>query len=413
MLIAVGSVLVVLAMMLLGLCTGEFGLFVFCSLCSKSVVKRRDMYRSVTVWCRENRQDESLIHVCIASGRVLYILYGPMISYIGQSCFYIMASFTRCCSITDISPEYWHFILDFSIIGGIGSSLLFTPAVATISHWFSRRRSTATGLATTGGSIGGVIFPLALQSLIPKVGFAWATRIVGFIFVFFVIFANLLVKGRLAPKNKTRVNDVLPDFRIFLDGTGAFALVTAGTFFMEFGLFVPITYLTSYCIANGVDPTFSYQVIAILNAGSCFGRWLPGLAADRMGRFNIMILTLMLCLITTFAFWLPATYDAVVPLIVVYSVLFGFASGSNISLVPTCVGQLCDTREYGRYYATCYTVVSFSTLTGIPIAGALIDAAGGSYWGVIVFTGLCYVASVMCFVAVRVRKVGWSLRARW
>lgn len=180
---------------------------------------------------------------------------------------------------------------------------------------------------------------------------------------------------------------------------------------MEFGLFVPITYLTSYATNNGVDPTFSYQVIAILNAGSCFGRWLPGLAADRVGRFNTMIAMLLLCMVTTFAFWLPATYYHTVPLVVVFALLFGFASGSNISLTPTCVGQLCDTRVYGRYYATCYTVVSFSCLTGIPIAGSLIDAAGGSYWGLIVFTGLSYVAATACWIVVRVQKVGWSPRA--
>lgn len=276
-----------------------------------------------------------------------------------------------------------------------------------------RRRSTATGLATTGGSVGGVIFPLALQALLPRVGFAWATRIIGFIFLLLVTVANLLVRSRLPPKKETRFRDVLPDFSIFLDGTGAFALTTAGTFFMEFGLFVPITYLTSYALANGIEQTFAYQVIAILNAGSCFGRWLPGLLADRVGRFNTMIAMLLMCMVTTFAFWLPATYSNVVPLTVVYAVLFGFASGSNISLVPVCVGQLCSTRVYGTYYATCYTVVSFSCLTGIPIAGALIDAAGGSYWGLIVFTGVCYVAATACFVAVRVMRVGLGLTAAW
>ena len=32
--------------------------------------------------------------------------------------------------------------------------------------------------------------------------------------------------------------------------------------------------------------------------------------------------------------------------------------GSNISLTPVCVGQLCDTEVFGRWYATCYTIVS-------------------------------------------------------
>lgn len=75
-----------------------------------------------------------------------------------------------------------------------------------------------------------------------------------------------------------------------------------------------------------------------------------------------------------------------------------------------CVGQLCDTQEYGKYYATCYTIVSFGTLVGIPIAGALIQACDGAYWGVVVFAVLCYVAALVCFGAARVLGVGWSLR---
>lgn len=63
------------------------------------------------------------------------------------------------------------------------------------------------------------------------------------------------------------------------------------------------------------------------------------------------------------------------------------------------------------YYATCYTVVSFGTLTGIPISGAIISTSGGAYYGVALFTGLCYVCALACFTAVRVMKVGWRLRS--
>jgi len=160
---------------------------------------------------------------------------------------------------------------------------------------------------------------------------------------------------------------------------------------------------------------------------------------DRLGRFNTMILTVALCLLTTLALWLPA--GASVPLMCLYAVLFGFSSGSNISLTPVCVGQLCRTESYGRYYATCYTVVSFGyvhppqvdrscvdavkallccwgafcwprrTLTGIPIAGQILTANGGSYWGLILFTAMCYVGGLVSFTAARVLQVGWKVTA--
>jgi predicted MFS family arabinose efflux permease len=67
----------------------------------------------------------------------------------------------------------------------------------------------------------------------------------------------------------------MPDLRIFRDPS--FALVTCGVYFMEWGLFIPITYLTSFATSTGAfDAAFSYELIAILNAGSCLGRWAPG-----------------------------------------------------------------------------------------------------------------------------------------
>lgn len=295
----------------------------------------------------------------------------------------------------------------------------------------------ATGIAATGGSFGGIVFPLMLQDLFPKVGWAWGTRILGFILILLCSLGILFTRSRLSAADRARAakragsslvvtgtdwKAMLPDPSIFLKQRGHVFIVAWGIFFIEWGLFVPITYLPQYALSTGsISPAFASQLIAILNAGSVFGRAGPGFIADRIGRFNTMLLTTSLCLISVFAFWLSACLlddpTARLGLVIVFAVVFGVASGSGISLTPICVGQLCDTREYGKYYATCYTLVSFGTLTGIPIAGALISATGGapdqSYWGVILFTGLCYIASTVCFAYVRVARVGWGWRAIW
>jgi hypothetical protein len=56
-------------------------------------------------------------------------------------------------------------------------------------------------------------------------------------------------------------------------------------------------------------------------------------------------------------------------------------------------------------------LVSFGTLTGIPIAGALLQACNGEYYGVVIFTACCYFASFAMFIAARGLKVSWKLRA--
>ncbi|KAI9816983.1 MAG: hypothetical protein M1832_004967 [Thelocarpon impressellum] len=306
--------------------------------------------------------------------------------------------------LVGVCTEYWHFVIVWGVLGGFGTALIFTPAVACIGHYFCVRRATATGIAATGGSLGGIVFPLMLESLIPKIGFAWATRVLGFIFLLLTVIANALIRSRLPPNSRVSFR---PDFKIFRDSS--FVLTTLGVFLIEWALFVPLSYISSYALDNGIDSTFSYQLLAVLNVGSFFGRWLPGYVADKVGRFNTMIVTVTLCLITTLSLWLPAGGSTA--MLVVFAAVYGFASGSNISLTPVCVGQLCDTAEYGRYYATCYTIASFGTLTGIPIAGQILSANDGKYWGLIILTGMCYAGGLAAFIAARIVTVGWRITA--
>ncbi|KAH7138485.1 major facilitator superfamily domain-containing protein [Dendryphion nanum] len=349
------------------------------------------------------------------------IQIGPFFDAHGPRLLILSGAVLMCLSmfLLGVCTQYWHFLIVFGVLGGIGTSLIFTPAFAAVGHFFLLKRANATGIAAAGGSMGGIIFPLMLQQLLPKLGFAWSTRIVGFIFIFCTSLAVLLIRSRLPPKAG---QSVMPDLRIFRHRS--YLLLTAGIYFMEWALFIPITYLTTFSTSTGtMSSGFSYQIIAILNAGSCLGRWAPGYLADRLGRFNSMIAMLALCAATTVTLWLPAAIldptaspnnpTIIKALVIAYALIFGFASGSNISLTPVCVGQLCETNEYGRYYATCYTVVSFGTLTGIPIAGALIQAAGGHYWGVVVWTLLCYLVSLGCFLWSRAEMVGWKLGVKF
>ncbi|KAK4494588.1 hypothetical protein PRZ48_013944 [Zasmidium cellare] len=352
------------------------------------------------------------VYIFLAFGAGVQV--GPLFDKCGPLWLVVFGSVCTflCIMLLGICTAYWHFMLVFGVLGGFGTAFIFTPAVSAVGHFFDKKRGNATGIATGGGALGGVIFPLMLQSLIPKVGWAWATRIQGFIYILLLTLAIVFIRSRLPPREG---GSTLPQVRVFKDP--AYALVTGGAFFLELGLFIPITYITSYSLkTNGaISQTFAYQLLAIFNAGSFIGRWAPGWIADKLGRFNTQISAVFLCAASSLGLWLPATVLAegmsrstVLGLTIAYAVLMGFASGSNISLTPVCVSMLCPIKEYGRYVATTYTVVSIGTLIGLPIAGALISACGGSYWRVALFTGLCYVCGLACFVAVRVMKIGWK-----
>ena len=294
-----------------------------------------------------------------------------------------------------------------------------------------KRRGLTSGIAFIGGGFGGIIFPLMTQSLLPHVGWGWSIRILGFVLLVLCAISVAFCRSRVPPRKgaATTWRDTLPDPRIFVDGTGAMAATTAGVLLTDLAYFIPITYAPIYYLdrqhlkyeeALTGSAAFAYQLLAILNAASCVGRLVAGEVADRYGRYNTMIVSLLLCTVSVLCFWLP---DILVPdldncgLLVVFVLLFGFVSGSNVSLTPICLGQLCETQEYGRYYASCFTVVAFGVLISIPIAGSLLDTVEAMgkerYWGAALFTGLSYVASFLCFAWVRVKAKGWDWRIKW
>ncbi|KAK4124553.1 MFS general substrate transporter [Parathielavia appendiculata] len=308
--------------------------------------------------------------------------------------------------------EYYQIILTYSVMGGLGGALLNSPAYGAIAHFFNARRGLATGIATTAGGVGGVVFPVLLRALLPSVGFAWSCRILALIMLGLAIPSNLFIKTRLTPAKgrdgRSKVQSVWPDFSVFKDARFAFASI--GIFFMEWGLFVPLTFIVSYAAAHGQDATESYLLLSYLNAGSVVGRVLPGLLADRFGRFNVIIATIALCFVTVLALWLPAGTSKA--MLITYAVLFGFASGSNLGLVPVCLGQLCDHRRYGRLYSTAMMVASFGTLSSVPIGGAILDSGSAEegWKNLIIFDGVAYFVALVCYTAARVLAVGWSPR---
>ncbi|KAK3192524.1 hypothetical protein K4F52_001323 [Lecanicillium sp. MT-2017a] len=348
--------------------------------------------------------------LCIVAGAMLFSLSSRKKGSNFTSTSYFISS--RLMS----TIGYYQFVLSFSILGGLGGALLNSPSYAVIGHYFFKRRGFATGVAATAGGIGGIIFPLILRSTLPSpegLGFGWSVRILGFILLAILATSNLILFCLTRSNTNShhpppkRSDSARPDLRVFRDPR--FSLCCAGIFLMEYGVLIPLTYIMSYATAHGMSAASSYKLPALLNAGSVAGRVIPGIAADRLGRFNTLIATVGGCALSVLALWLPARDSQ--PLLVAFTVLLGFASGGNVSLIPVCIGQICETRHYGRYLSTAMLLAGFGTLTGIPIGGALLGLRESVRWdALILFSGLSYLASFLCYAAARVLAVGWDPR---
>jgi len=56
--------------------------------------------------------------------------------------------------VTSICKTYWQVLLAQGIVVGCGFGLLFVPGLAVVSQYFSTKKAFATGVASTGSSLG-------------------------------------------------------------------------------------------------------------------------------------------------------------------------------------------------------------------------------------------------------------------
>ncbi|KAI2996373.1 hypothetical protein CBS147346_9383 [Aspergillus niger] len=156
------------------------------------------------------------------------------------------------------SQEFYQIFLSFSVLGGLSACTLFIPAISCIGHWFDVRRGYATGIACTAGGLGGVIFPVIILFAAPRIGFPWAIRIIALISAFLLLISCLTLKTRL-PNDKNVGASV--DFHALREKK--YAATTIAVFLVEFAVFIPITYTSSYGIHVGLDNTLAGAAISL------------------------------------------------------------------------------------------------------------------------------------------------------
>ncbi|THH28773.1 hypothetical protein EUX98_g5413 [Antrodiella citrinella] len=297
--------------------------------------------------------------------------------------------------MVSLCKDYYQFFLAQGVAIGLGSALVSYPATCCLAHYYDKKRGTMMGVATTGSSVGAVFFPIALNKLIPVVGFPWAVRIVGFICLALAIPMVLVTKARLPRRKFVGWRNVV-DFGGLRDIQ--YVLWTLGAVMTGLCLYTPYFYAQTYSERKGYSTNISFYIVAMMNAASFFGRIVPGLVADHVGAFNSMAIfntlaaSVLLC-------WLAVSGPAG---LVVWGIAYGFLSGNFLSLAPTCLAQLtADMTKYGGRSGLTYGITSLGVLGSGPIAGALIDANHGQFEHMIIFAGTGFFGAGMFYWAAR------------
>lgn len=142
---------------------------------------------------------------------------------------------------------------------------------------------------------------------------------------------------------------------------------------------------------------------------SFFGRTVPNYVADKVGRFNVMIVMVFLSAVVILGLWLPGRGDGA---LIAFAVLFGITSGAGIGLGPVLITNISPPKELGFRMGTIMSIAAIGTLTSPPIAGAIVTDDGGSYRYAAVFAGVNFLIAGLGIGLLRVRLEGWKINAK-
>ncbi|KAI0473501.1 MFS general substrate transporter [Xylariaceae sp. FL0804] len=315
--------------------------------------------------------------------------------------------------MTSLCTRFWQIVLAQGLCIGLGCGIVFLPSAAIMSQYFARRRALATGLCSMGSPVAGITLPIVFSSLEPRVGAAWATRVIAFILLGLAAVPLTLMRTRLPPPSssssssssagkKSRRRAPLVDATALRDLP--FMAFLAGCVCAFVALYVPFFYVELFTIDHVAAAPAGFAAsytVTLMNAGSVVGRIVPAYIADRTRRpALVMAVSALGCSVLAFG-WLGI--DDSFAGLVAFTVLYGIISGGVVSMQPAATFSMTqDLSKVGTRLGMSCFVSGVALLVGTPIAGVILGDASEVRWrGVIGFTAdFMLVAAGLLFATV-------------
>jgi MFS family permease len=297
----------------------------------------------------------------------------------------------------------WQLYLFFAIIFGIGLSTVDVIALSTIARWFVRKRGVVTGIVKVGTGAGQMTIPFLASILIMRYGWRSSCVIIGVaVLVILVAIAQLLRRDPgqmgLSPDGSAfgSTERAVPDTEgLSLQEamrTRQFWTMCAAVLATVFCLITIMVHIVPYAQEIDVSPTRAAGVLATIGGVSMAGRFISGLAIDRIGSKQVMIFCFILLI--GVLLWLQIATE--LWMLYFFAVVYGFAHGGLFTSLSPIVAEFFGIKSHGVLFGITMFCGTFGGALGPVMAGYVFDVTGryaGAIW-------LCTVISALGFVLV-------------
>jgi MFS family permease len=276
------------------------------------------------------------------------------------------------------------FQLLFGILVGVAAGSFYAPLTATTTRWFTRHRSLAVALVSSGIGIGSItVAPLARWIIN---GYDWrsAMLVLGIIAWALVVPLALLLRpapvragGAPGEAGSATGYTVAQALR-----TPQFAAIALTHFACCAAHSGPIFHMVSYAIDCGVPAMAAATVFGTAGLAALSGRILCGLIADRVGAKRTLVVGLSVQAVAVSLYLFTRDVGSFYAL----AALFGLSYGGVMPLYAILVREYFGARIMGTVFGAVAMMSTLGMALG-PWAGGLLYDGLGSY--ALLYIGSC------------------------
>ncbi len=270
----------------------------------------------------------------------------------------------------------WELYLIQGLLIGASVSGTFVCVTSAIGKWHSKNRGLALGIAAGGLGLSSVVFAPLTAKLIQDTGWRDASIVLAVIVLLTAAPASLfLANPRAADEELTgalrnRSKGLFQSWRLFpmFFRTPPFPAIALMFFLFTTAANLVITHFVNYATDVGASAAVAAAMMGAQGISSTTGRLTMGAVSDRLG----VKTTLIICFTTITGGLLLLEWNFSFSMMWVAILLFGFAHGGEVPLMPGLIGEQFGTRN-------------LATVTGVALIGTYIGAAVGPWLGGFLF----------------------------
>jgi MFS family permease len=271
-----------------------------------------------------------------------------------------------------LSTSLWQFALAHGIlIGALGSSAMFGPLIADVSHWFTRRRGIAVAICASGNYLAGTIWPSVVQHFIASVG--WRQTHIGIgVFCIAAVVPLAFALRRRPPMRQAVVSGGAAAGSLGLRPNALQALLAVAGIACCVAMAMPQVHIVAYCGDLGYGVARGAEMLSLMLGFGIVSRIASGWIADRIGGLATLLLGSAL---QGLALFLYLFFDGLTSLYVI-SALFGLFQGGIVPSYAIIVREHFAPEEAGTRVGVVLMATLFGMALGGWMSGVVFDLTG-------------------------------------